>query len=146
MFRNNIFDDIKSMEREIEIICSPNQCIALVPESELKEVSRIPVASIYETENSVVAAFELPGVEKQDIELGITEDSVEVKVQKKEEKSAEEKESYAHAIRSSSFYGSLPLPCEVSAESAEAGYSNGILRVEIPKAKKQEQRKKIEIK
>jgi HSP20 family molecular chaperone IbpA len=42
------------------------------------------------------------------------------------------------------FYGVLPLPTEVDAEKAEATYINGMLRIEIPKAKKQNTR--IEIK
>ena len=143
MFRGNIFDEI---ERDIELMCG-NSCLTLVPKMKsVEEISRLPVANIYETENSVIATFELPGVNKKDIQLNLTEDRIEVKVETKVEKKAEEKESYAYEMRINSFYRALPLPSEVMAEKADANYKDGILRVEIPKAKKQDSKKRIEIK
>ena len=135
------------MFEEIDLICGTgSQCVAIMPKQNVEEVARLPVADIYETENSVIAAFELPGVKKEDIELNITDDRVEVKVERKLEKTAEEKEGYSYEMRSYSFYGALPLPLDVIAEQANAAYKDGILRVEIPKAKKQDLKKRIEIK
>lgn len=142
MFKTNIFDEINRLEKEIDLACGNSQCVAAVPRAE--EVARLPVAEVYETENSVIAAFELPGVSKEEIELNIAEDRIEVKVERKLEKKAEEKDSYSYEMRKHAFYGALPLPSEVIAENAEASYKDGILRVEIPKAKKAE-KKKIEI-
>lgn len=138
MFKSNIFDEI---ERELG-----SNCLAVMKRPELEAVSRIPVADMTETESSVIATFELPGVEKEDIELNVAEDRIEVKVEKKAEKEVKGKENYSYEMRSRSFYGALPLPAEVAAENADASYSNGILRIEIPKAKKQEAKKRIEIK
>jgi HSP20 family protein len=136
MFENNIFDEI---ERELG-----SNCLAVMKRPDLEVVSRIPVTDVVETENSVIATFELPGVEKQNIQLNVTEDTVEVKVEKKAEKEIKDKETYSYEMRSQSFYSALPLPAEVVAENADASYKNGILRVEIPKAKKHT--KNIEIK
>lgn len=76
MFRNSISDEINITE----------------------EIVRLPVADIQETENSVIAAFELPGVSKENIELNITEDRIEVKVKRKLEKKAEEKQEIKKKI------------------------------------------------
>ncbi|MBI2542403.1 Hsp20/alpha crystallin family protein [Candidatus Woesearchaeota archaeon] len=141
MIGSNIFDEF---EKEMEIGCG-SSCLALVKQPELEIVSRIPVARMQETEGSVISTFELPGVSKEDIQLNVEEGRIEVKVEKKAEKEIEEKDKYFHEMRSRSFYGALPLPAEVIAENADASYKDGILRVEIPKAKKQE-KKKIEIK
>ena len=137
MFRSNIFDEI---EKELG-----SNCLAVMKRPELEAISRIPVADVVETESSVIATFELPGVEKENIQLNVTDDSIEVKVENKAEKEIKDKGNYSYEMRSHSFYSALPLPAEVIAESADASYKNGILRVEIPKAKKQE-KKKIEIK
>src|SRR3989338_4410749 len=131
MFKGNIFDEI-----EKELI--ENRCVAVLKRPELGAVARIPVADMLETESSVIASFELPGVEKEDIQLNVLDGRIEVKIEKKAEKEIEGKENYAYEMRSLSFYSALPLPAEVVAENAEASYKNGILRVEIPKAKKPE--------
>ena len=103
---------------------------------------RVPVDDIKETENSVIASVEVPGVEKKDIELNVTENSIEVKVEKKAEKEVKEKGSYSYKSRSHSFYRALPLPAEVKSSEAKAEYKNGVLTVEIPKVKKLEAKKK----
>ncbi|MBI1935386.1 Hsp20/alpha crystallin family protein [Candidatus Woesearchaeota archaeon] len=127
-----IFDEINRMERDMSMLCI-DKCAEVVTKSNEPEVVlRLPVADLYETESSVIATFELPGVEKEEIQLDVTEDRIEVKVEKKAEKEI-------------NFYGALPMPKDVVAENAEATYKNGILRIEIPKAKKQDSRKRIEI-
>jgi HSP20 family protein len=103
---------------------------------------RMPAADIQETESGVIATFEIPGVDKKDINLNVTENSIEVRVEKKAEKEEKKKGSYIYKGLSSSFYRRLPLPAEVNAEKASATYKNGILRVEIPKTKKEKEKKK----
>mgnify|MGYP001573964183 CR=1 FL=1 len=113
------------------------ECVAIAskqPEG-VQEVLRIPVAHVYETESAIVMAFELPGVNKEDIELSITDEAIEVSAQKKAEEN-----------KGCSFYGILQIPEGVITENVQATYNNGILKMELPKAKKQETRKKIEIK
>ncbi len=94
---------------------------------------RAPISDISETENSVVAAFELPGADKKDIELNVTDDSVEVKG------------FYSYEARAQQFYRKLPLPAEVIADKTKATYKNGMLRIEIPKKKEGLKKKRIEI-
>src|SRR3989338_1769485 len=107
---------------------------------------RVPVADVRETENSVIARIEIPYIEQKDIELNVTENSIEVKVEKTAEKEVKEKGSYSYESRSHSFYRALPLPAEVKSSEAKAEYKNGVLRMEIPKVKKLEmKKKKIEI-
>lgn len=117
MFRSNILDEI---EKEL---CG-DRCVAVLKRPELEAVSRIPVADMVETESSMIATFELPGVEKEDIQLNVLEGRIEVKVEKKAEKEVEGKENYAYEMRSHSFYSALPLPAEVTAENADASYTH----------------------
>ncbi len=110
-----------------------------------KKDFRMPIADIKETEKNVLATFELPGADKKDIELNITDDRIEVKVEKKEEREVKDKGSYIYSSASSHFYRSLPIPAEVNPEKAKASYKNGILRIEVPKTKKLQKSKKIMI-
>ncbi|MBW2970863.1 Hsp20/alpha crystallin family protein, partial [Candidatus Woesearchaeota archaeon] len=97
---------------------------------------RPAVADCYETENAVIACFELPGATKDDIELNVTDNYVEVKVEKKQEKEKKGKHSYSYAVVTSQFYRRHMLPAGVEADKVKASYNNGVLRVEIPKKEK----------
>ena len=101
---------------------------------------------VCETENKVIASFELPGADKKDIELNITDNYIEVKVEKKMEKEQKDKDSYSYAASSSHFYRRLPFPADVEAGKAKATYKDGLLRVEIPKQKVEKgEKRKIDI-
>jgi len=108
---------------------------------------RIPLADVKETESNVLAVFEMPGVDKKDIDVNVTENAIEVKVEKKAEKEVKGKESYAYEAKSHQFYRALPLPVKVNVDQTQATYKNGILRVEMPKLKRMvAKKKKVEIK
>jgi len=112
-----------------------------------EEHFRTPVSNIYETENSVIANLELPGVDKKNIDLNVTDMHIEVKVDAKTEKEEKHKGIYRYESRSSQFYRAIPLPVEVDAEKTNAEYKDGVLRVEIPKLKTVDHKKKrIDIK
>ena len=141
----NIFHEMKRLESVVDLMngCA---CIAVPKDEKVIQLSRIPLGNVYETEGSVIATFELPGVEKEDIELNIYNDRIEVNVEKKTETKTEDKNGVSSEMKSSSFYGSLPLPAEVIAENADAIFKNGLLRIEMAKATKQDSKKRIAIK
>lgn len=110
---------------------------------------RSPITDLYETDNSVIATMEIPGVNKEDIELNVTDNQIEVKVEQKHEVKDEDKGYYKYESRCKSFYRSLPIPSEVKAEQAEASYKDGVLKIEIAKKEVKEEKKKkkkIEVK
>ena len=140
------FEEVYRMQEEMERMLHTllRGKHGLMPRLEEKGlVQRIPISDIFETEKNVVASVELPGAEKKDIELNITDDYIEIKVDKKQEHVDKKKDQYSY--RSASFYRRIPLPVSVKAESADAKFENGVLRIEIPK-KEKESKKRIDIK
>ena len=151
------FDELERMHREMDRLFSGFGARPLIGygKNKGKELAkwfdfRPAMSDCYETENSVIASFELPGANKDDIELNVTNDHIEVKIEKKAETKKEDKEKgyYAYEARASQFYKRIPLPADVDADKAKAEYKNGMLRVEIPKKQeaKKEKKRKIEIK
>jgi HSP20 family protein len=147
------FEEIVRMHKEMdEIFHRAFSGYRLLPHGREKELVkyrgfRMPVADLRETENSVIATVEIPGADKKDIDLNVTENTIEVKVEKKTEKEIKEKGKYSYEAKSHQFYRALPLPAKVRPDDAVATYQDGILRIEIPKVKKLEaKKKKIEIK
>ena len=83
-----------------------------------------------ESNGEVKVIAELPGVEKKDIKLHGTETTLTISVDTPQRK----------------YYKEVELPCEVDANSAKASYQNGVLDIELKKAKPKKKGKKIEIK
>ena len=107
---------------------------------------RSPVSDLKETEKGIVASIELPGVDKDGIELNVTDTSIEVKAENRIEKKHEKEGFSSYENRMSKFYRRIPLPSEIDASQAKASFKNGILRIDAPKMKQLEQKKKrIEI-
>lgn len=109
--------------------------------------ARIPRVNLYSDNGNLIAEFELPGVEKKDIELNISPWEIEVKVERKEEVEIKRKAAYRYEAKARKFYRRISLPEEVVPEKATAELKEGILSVKMPKAKvKFEKKKKIPIK
>lgn len=100
-----------------------------------------PRTDIYETDQEVVVAAEIPGlVAKDDLEVGVTEDSLTIKGEVRRDNEVRE-ENFAQVER---FYGrfsrTMPLPAKVKPEEARASYQNGVLEVRLPKAEETKKR------
>ena len=79
---------------------------------------REPLVDIVETNGEVHVVAELPGVEKGDIKLHGTEDSVTISVDTPQYK----------------YYKEVELPVKVKVREAKSCYKNGVLEVVLPKA------------
>lgn len=95
----------------------------------------VPV-DIKEDGGNVVLTADLPGVQKDDINLKADEDSVEISAESSAELK-EENEKYVRRERSSrSFRRVVSWPTKVNAETVKAEYNDGVLRVEAEKQDK----------
>jgi len=106
---------------------------------------KIPTVDVKETDKEITVIAEMPGINKEDIDIDIHEDRVEIRAETKEEKK-EEKEGYIYKERrEGSFYRSLALPASVNAAKAKATYKDGVLTLALPKSKETKKTKiKIE--
>jgi len=106
-----------------------------------------PPMDVAETEDEVHVTVELPGMEKDDIELSMEGDRLVVRGEKKEQKEYREGDLYRSERYFGRFTREVPLPCEVDWEKAEATFKNGVLNVSLPKTEEARRRhKKIAIK
>ena len=98
---------------------------------------RQPLADLKETETDFIALFEIPGVDKKDIQLNLTETQLEIKVEKRSEVNvSNEEDGYIRSERIySGFYRTMNLPSRIISERTRASYKNGVLEVIMPKAK-----------
>lgn len=118
---------------------------------QLRDIARSPLTDIVDKGKTIEVTAELPGVNKKDIDIQVTDDSISLKTEARAEikQEKEDKGYYFHERRYSGFYRKLPLPSEVISDKAKAEFNNGVLKIEIPKkhpAEKHEKAFKPEIK
>jgi HSP20 family protein len=106
-----------------------------------------PIVDVFEEKDEIVVKAELPGIEKDNIEVNLTDHTLTIKGEKKKEEEVKE-ENYYRAERSyGSFLRTLDLPRDVRADQLKASFKNGILEVRMPKteeAKAKEIKVKVE--
>lgn len=91
---------------------------------------RMDVAD-YDDELVVVA--DLPGFEKEEIDLSVSEDTLTVTAERTMDQE-DESDVYVRRERSSrSVRRSITLPATVDADEASASYTNGVLTITLPK-------------
>ena len=94
---------------------------------------RKPYIDIVETDKEVVATAEMPGLEKEDIKINITEDRLEISTETKQDEEKKEKGYIYKERRSGSYYRSISLPSAIDPDNAKATYNNGVLEIKMPK-------------
>jgi len=101
-----------------------------------------------ETDKEFIIEVELPGVEKDDIKLNVTDTGIEIKAEKKQEKEEADDKSgeYRYAGRYAGFYQAFDVPDNADLENIDAEYKNGVLKIKIPKRESAKSRKEVEIK
>ena len=104
-----------------------------------------PAVDIKEEGDNLVVTTDLPGINKEDIEIKLKEDMLEISAKSREGKETEE-EGYIRRERSyTRFYRAVRLPTSVKEEGGTAKMENGVLTIMLPKIKLEESAKKIKI-
>ncbi len=158
----SIWDDMRKMQEQMdmmfesffgqdpffrgshELIASPNN-----REKGLVQTNyRQPLTDIHETDKEFIATIELPGVEKKDIQINATDEGIDIKVEKKEEKKDNDKKEGMYRLERSytGFYRHIPTPDGVDVNKMNASYKNGVLELKMPKISAKKKAKQISIK
>jgi HSP20 family protein len=86
--------------------------------------------------------MDVPGVKKNEINLNVTDNSLEVSAEHKEE-SEEKKKNYLRKERSHvSYYRTLPLSENIVSGQVKAKLTDGVLDITLPKSKPTQTQKK----
>ncbi len=94
-----------------------------------------PPTDIHETESQIILSSELPGLEKSDIDVQVSENQLTIQGERKLERDLKE-ENYHRIERSyGPFQRTFTLPVSVLKDKISASFHQGILRVTLPKAR-----------
>ena len=110
-----------------------------VPRS-LLETAESFALQLSETESTVILRAELPGMKPEDMHVSVTDESLTLRGEIRED-TVDKGENYERvAKRSQSFSRTIALPCRIRTGDVKATYKDGILEVVLPKCRPAEAR------
>ena len=91
-------------------------------------------ANMFEDNKRIVVRIELPGVDKNDLDIEVLDNKLIVRGEKRFEREDSEGRYRVLQCAYGAFERSVPLTVAVVPDQATASFQNGVLRVELPKA------------
>jgi HSP20 family protein len=99
-----------------------------------------PKVDVVDRDEDVLVRAEVPGVNKEDIEVSISGNMLTVKGETKREEKEEKGDYYRAEISRGSFARTVSLPAEVDESKAKAALKDGVLELTLPKVERSKRR------
>lgn len=93
----------------------------------------VPAVNISEEKNHFIIEMAAPGLKKEDFKINVEGDVMTIASEKEEEKKEEGKHFSRREYNYSSFSRSFTLPETANINNIEAKYTDGLLKLTIPK-------------
>lgn len=93
----------------------------------------VPAANIIETKDDYQLSIAAPGMKKADFDIAVDGSMLTISCEKEESKEDKEDQYTRKEYNYSSFSRSFSLPDEVSKDNIEATYTDGVLKLLLPK-------------
>lgn len=143
MWEDNLLNEMRRMKRKINRIFDFSD----FPKRDLEpENYRHPRADFIENEEDYIIALEIPGVNKEDINVDIVNHTLRIKAEKKQEFEKKQEKEYRYSKSYAGFYRAISLPEDAETEKIDVEYKNGVLKILVPKKKEVKKKKMIMVK
>ena len=97
---------------------------------------RFPNMDVVDRDKEIIVKAEVPGIDKEDLEVSISDRNLTIKGKSRKEEKTEEGEVHRREIRSRSFSRMIALPADVDSKKAKASYKDGVVELTLPKVHK----------
>jgi HSP20 family protein len=129
------FRELRRLQNEISQLMG-----ALEPARGPTAAGGFPAVNIYAGHDGIAVVAELPGVEKDDLELHAHRNTLTIRGTRRP--AAEQEEAYhRRERRSGAFTRTLQLPFRVDPERIEPQLENGVLRLTLPRPEEDKPRR-----
>jgi HSP20 family protein len=125
------FDDMfENFRQDFEDLLFPSPMTRLFP---VIPETRVPLVDLEDRGEDYMLKVEMPGFKKEDIEVEVKEDSVEITGSVGWKYDRKAKDYICKERECKSFYRIVQLPEEVKTDDVKANLNDGVLEVELPK-------------
>ncbi|HNX68507.1 MAG TPA: Hsp20/alpha crystallin family protein [Candidatus Omnitrophota bacterium] len=95
-----------------------------------------PAVDLHESETQYALSMDVPGMERKDLDISVTGNTLTVKGERKSEEKKKEKGWFYSERKYGFFQRSIELPTEVDGDKITATYKDGVLELLVPKSEK----------
>jgi len=103
---------------------------------ELPFEGKMPSVDVIDRDDDILVRAEVPGVDKKDLDISVTENTVTIKGKSSHEEKEEKGNYHRCEISRGTFSRTLSLPHDVNPDKAKASFKDGMLELTMPKVKK----------
>lgn len=96
---------------------------------------------VYETDDEIVIKSTIAGIDSDDIDINITQDSVSIRGIRTKDEEVKTKDYFYQECYWGAFSRSIILPSEINPDKSVASLTNGILTIRLPKLSRSQQKK-----
>ncbi len=104
----------------------------------------LPKIDVIDRDKEIFVKAELPGFDKEDLDISISNNQLVIKAKSCHEDKEEKGDYLKQEISKSEIYRSVLLPADVEDENVKTSFKKGILKLTIPK-QKESQRRQIKV-
>jgi len=105
------------------------------------EGTAYPKVNVYEYDNKVGIVAEIPGLDKKDLEIEVTDDVLTISGKKHSIVEDENAKVLRRELKGSSFKRSFTLGESLNGDNIKASFKNGVLNIYVPKVVPEEPKK-----
>lgn len=103
--------------------------------------SWVPAVDVWETENELVYAFDLPGISEDRISIEFEDGALTLSAERERKKELNEENLYRFERRFGTFTRTIGLPQGVDEDQIKADYRDGVLEVRVAKPEQSKPRR-----
>jgi HSP20 family protein len=145
LFEDDSFSLTRRMQREMSRVFSQAGLDFTGGGDNTLNTAWMPTTEISYQDGNLVVSADLPGLSEKDVKVEINDDFLVIQGERKVERQDGEAGVRRTERRYGEFYRAIALPEGADAEKARAEFQNGVLRVSIPVAQPQSNRREIPI-
>lgn len=103
--------------------------------------SWVPAVDVWEAEDELVYAFDLPGIPEDKIHVEFQDGALTVSAEREREEQVEDDRFYRYERRFGTFSRTIGLPQDVTDEHISAASENGVLEIHVRKPEERKPRR-----
>lgn len=100
-----------------------------------------PLMNVWTSEDGLVIDAELPGVDPKDVEISVMEDELTIRGKVNAGEPAEGETYHRRERPAGEFARTLHLPFRANAKAVKANYTDGVIRLTVPRSEDEKPRK-----
>ena len=101
---------------------------------------KMPKVDIVDGEKNLLIRAELAGVDKKDLDISMTDNSVTIRASTCYEDKEEKSNYFRSEIAQGEFLRTIALPADVDVDKAKSSFKNGVLELTVPKVEHAQRR------